>query len=246
MRAIEGVVRDAYTPVSPSGEVLEGNLKLYTGADARAAAESGPGYLIRDTTHYAPADALEQQLRIKLGIPEPGKLPPEQYGPIWEKASRDAVVDATLSRRGVQTYNDPFSLSTTSIQSRVELPWLRGLGSASGGLSVASGALNIAAATDPSLPLPITIPTIIGGSLEITGGIAYGVGALAADGAMMAAGAAVAESGGALAIPLLMWTNIEMAAENQKALQPTVDQLLREGNYLGAALLTMPLPGAAF
>jgi hypothetical protein len=146
----------------------------------------------------------------------------------------------------VQTYNDPFSLSPTSIQARVELPWLRRLGVFSGGLSAISGGLNIAAATDPTLPLPVTVPTVIGGSLELTGGIAYGVGALGANGSMMAAGATVAETGGAFAIPLLMWTNIQMAAENQRAIQPTVEKMLKEGNVIGAALLSMPISTAGF
>jgi hypothetical protein len=58
---------------------------------------------------------------------------------------------------------------------------------------------------------------------------------------MMAAGAAVAETGGLLAIPLLMWTNLKMAAENQRAIQPTVDRMVEEENYVGAALLSMPI-----
>jgi hypothetical protein len=63
---------------------------------------------------------------------------------------------------------------------------------------------------------------------------------------MMAAGATVAETGGAFAIPLLMWTNIQMAAENQRAIQPTVEKMLKEGNVIGAALLSMPISTAGF
>jgi len=241
IRAGENALETAFKPVSPAGVPLEGNLNLYTGPEARAAAEATPGYLVRSTIYYGPADAAEQALRAQLGLPEPARLPPELYTPIWDKASRNAVVDATLSRNGVNTLNDPFNLSPSSIQARVELPWLRGLGLLSGGLSMASGGLTIAAATDPELPPPLVPVAVIGGSLEATGGLAYAVGALGADGAMMTAGATVAETGGIAAIPLLMWANVKLGIENQRAIQPTINKMIEEKNYVGAALLSMPM-----
>jgi hypothetical protein len=140
-----------------------------------------------------------------FGNPDPGRVLPELYNPIWDRASRNAVIDATLSGQGVTSYNDLFTLARDSIQARVELPWLRGLGTAASGLQVAGGVLTIASATDPNLPGPLVPVAAVSGSLQLTGGLAYGIGAWGADGAMMAAGAGVAETGGLLGIPLAVY-----------------------------------------
>jgi hypothetical protein len=81
----------------------------------------------------------------------------------------------------------------------------------------------------------------IGASLEITGGLAYSIGSFGLDGAMMAAGAATAETGGLAAFPLMAVISARMESENQQRIQPMVDKLEKEGNWFGAALLSMPL-----
>jgi RHS repeat-associated protein len=254
-------IQASFAPTSPSGAPLTGPLNLYTGPAARQAAQSAPGYMIRDTVYYAPADAAEAALRARLGVTDPNAfLPPDLYNPIWDEASRLAVRDAVLSGQGVTSHNDIFNIvdlppgqslppgSTAlprgSIQARVELPWLRGLGAGMGGLMMGSGVLTIVGSTqmtqETNNPAPVVLG-VVSGSMEATGGLAYVVGAYAADGSMMAAGAAVAETGGLLALPLLMYENIRMSVEIQRALEPQAQRMREEGNEIGAALLTMPI-----
>jgi hypothetical protein len=253
-------IQASFAPRSPTGAQLEGSLNLYSGPAARQLAEAAPGYMIRDTIYYAPADAAETALRARLGLTDPAAmLPAELYNPIWDEASRLAVRDATLSGAGVTSHNDIFNilnlqpgesippgstaLSAGSIQARVELPWLRRLGIGMGALPIASGALTIAGSVQQSEETGSAAPVALGvvsGSLEATGGLAYIVGAIGSDGAMMTAGATVSEVGGVLALPLLIWQNIEMAVENQRAIQPIADRMREEGNEIGAALISMP------
>jgi len=89
-----------------------------------------------------------------------------------------------------------------------------GMGAALGGLNVLGGALTIASATDPDLPGPLVPVAVVSGSLQFTGGLAAGVGALGGDAAMVTAGLGVAETGGVLGIPLTiygLWKGIEAA-----------------------------------
>lgn len=228
-----------FAPVDAKGVPLEGPLNLYSGKAARQAAEAAPGHMIRDTVYYVPAEEAENALYKQLGIPKGEKLPPELYDPIWERASRRAVRDATLGGLGATSHNDPFNLIPKnvelppgsnglplgSIQAKVELRWLRGLGVGMGALTMGSGVVTIVGSIKESKetrsPVPAAIG-VIGGSLEGTGGLAYLVGALGADGAMMAAGVAIAETGGVIAVPLIGWEGMKLAAEKQRESQSTV------------------------
>ena len=258
-------ITSAYQPIdAATGLPLEGPLLLYSGGPARAAATAvppGEGYMIRNTMYYGPADAAEAALRARLGVgPNDFINPPGPYNAIWDPVSRMAVRDATLSGRGVTSMNnifavenlppgvptaDPLGLSSSSIQARVELPALRGSGIGMGGLAAAGGVLTLYGATQEDQPVIAGIG-YASGSLQVGGGVAYGTGALLANGELMAAGGLAVETGGVLAIPLLMWQDIKMQAEIQRAVQPAVNRMLDEGNYVGAALLSMPPTGFGY
>ena len=128
-----------------------------------------------------------------------------------------------------------------SIQYRVELPTLRLYGAGMGALAMGGGALTIYGATQEEQPVMAGLGYVSGG-LQVGGGVAYGTGAVFASGDLMAVGGAAVESGGILAIPLLMWTNIKLAAENQRMMQPIIEEEIKKGNTVGAALMSMPLP----
>ena len=38
-----------------------------------------------------------------------------------------------------------------------------------------------------------------------------------------------------------MWANVKLGIENQRAIQPTINKMIEEKNYVGAALLSMPM-----
>jgi hypothetical protein len=258
-------ITSAYQPVdAATGLPLKGPLILYSGDAARAAATGvppGSGYMIRNTVYYGPADAAEAALRARLGVnPRAFINPAEPYNAIWEPVSRMAVRDATLSGQGVTSMNkifaveklppgipttDPFGLSSSSIQASTELPALRTYGAWMGALGAGGGLLTLYGARQEDQPFMKGLGYVSGG-LQVGGGVAYGTGAVVARGELMAAGGLAIETGGVLAIPLLMWQQIKMEAEVQRALQPTVNKMIDEGNYFGAALLSMPPGGYGY
>ncbi len=67
------------------------------------------------------------------------------------------------------------------------------------------GAFTIMTALDPNTPAPLVPFAAIGGSFQATGGLAYVVGAWGADGSLMAAGTLTAETGGIIAIPVVVY-----------------------------------------
>jgi hypothetical protein len=215
INAAAQIAKDYYTPVDASGNPIEGPLNLYSGDAARAAAESAPGYTIQETQYFDQAMQLEAKLRADLGIPT-GNLPQLEYNSIWGTASRSAVTDAVLSGSGAQTLNDlasvnpadPLFLNAGTIQATTELPWLAGLGAGVGGINVFGGGLSLMAGLSDDTPDALKPSAIVGGAFQIGGGIAYGAGAFSADAAMMATGAGMVETGGLLAIPLMIWAVI--------------------------------------
>lgn len=189
-------------------------------------------------------------------------LPAGPYNEIWDRASRSAVVDATLSGQGVTSHNRVFNvvdlpagqplppgstaLPSRSIQARVELPWLRTLGPGMGLLMGGGGVLTAYGGMQETVetgnPAFATLG-VLSGALEGTGGAAYAIGALGASGEMMAAGTAVAETGGLLAMPLVLWFMMRMNtidADNQRLRSSEAQKLRAEGYWLGAAIVETP------
>ena len=225
------------------------------------------GYMIRNTAYYGPADAAEAVLRARLVIgPNDFIDPPGPYNAIWDPVSKMAVRDAVLGGRGVTSMNktfaveylppgvptvDPFGLSSSSIQARVELPAVRYYGIPMAALGVAGGALTLYGATQEDQPVMAGLG-YASGALQLGGGVAYGTGAILVSGdvavaggagfggGVMAGGALAIETGGLLSIPLMAWQDVKQALEIQHALEPTVNKMFDEGNWFGAAWLTMP------
>jgi hypothetical protein len=113
-----------------------------------------------------------------------------------------------------------------------------------GALMVGAGAFTFYGSMQTSQETKSPMPVMLGavsGSLEVTGGLAYAIGAFGADGAMMAAGVAVADTGGILAIPLLVVPVVKSQLEIQERIRPVADRMREEGNWIGAALLNMPI-----
>ncbi len=247
---------ELFQPTSPNGTPLRGQLQLYSKNDfgnaARAAAEascaSGENHMIKDTAYYAAAEAEELKLRRQLGIPV-GDLPQDRYNKIWVVPSRGAVIDATLSLHGVNTQNDwtlsdpsaPLFLPPNTIQAGTEKPWLRVLGPGMGAMTMGAGALDLYSAASSDTPDVLRPPLAVGAALQFSGGLAYGVGAWWGDGAMMAAGGTVAEIGMAISMPATLTIGVAVAAKEQeetrKLIQPKINQLYDEGNWLGAGML---------
>jgi hypothetical protein len=98
------------------------------------------------------------------------------------------------------------------------------------------------AGRDPNDPAVIQGLTVTSGAASLTGGGLQVGGSLLTEGSLTAAGTTPAEFGGVIGLPVMMWQNIKMQAEIQRAIQPEVNRMLDEGNYVGAALLSMP-PG---
>ncbi|MCA0243579.1 MAG: toxin [Proteobacteria bacterium] len=196
------IAQRSYAPVSPTGAPLTGPLNLYSGRAARDAAGSAPGYLIRDTVYYAPADAAETALRIRLGLAPTDIIPPNQYNPIWDEASRLAVRDAAISG-SVATHNDLASLNPSSIQARVELPTLRTYGTGVGALSVIGGGLSIYGGMheeDSSL----AALGIGGGAVQASGGALLIAGAWRTSAPLMSLGRGLGTAGAVITAPIVL------------------------------------------
>ena len=254
-------IAETYQPINAAtGQPLQGPLLLYSQDAARTAAKAvppGSGHMIQETVHYATADAAELALRAKRGLGPTARIDTDLYNNIWDEASRLAVRDATLGGRGVTSMNhifnieklpsgvptsDPLALSSSSIQARVEIPALRwSYGLPMAALGFAGGILTILGARGEEQPLVAGLGYVSGG-LQVGGSVTYGVGAVFASGDVMAAGGLAVESGGILALPLLMYSNIKASMELQQAIQPEVNRMIEEGNYVGAGIMSIP-PG---
>jgi len=177
----------------------------YSGREAAATAKSAPGFVLDDTEYFQQALENEAQFRADNGVASGERVPralQSGYDEVWGTQSRDAVAHSVLSGNGVGSANDLSTLPAGRVQAVWELPTLRILGTGVAGLTVLGGALNIREASTDSLPIPLRLTSALGGSLEVTGGITYGVSALAADSPMMmAAGGTVMEAGGMIAVP---------------------------------------------
>lgn len=196
------VVQRSFTPVSPTGVALGETLNLYSGKTARAAAEIAPGYMIKDTVYYGPADALERSLRTRLGAGPDDMLPPNEYNPIWDEASRQAVRDATIAG-SVRTHNDLSTLDPNSIQARVELPTLRRYGTAVGGVNVVGGALSIYGGTQEEDSFLAALG-IGGGTVQATGGALFIAGAWRTSSSMMSLGRGMGTAGAIITAPIVL------------------------------------------
>ncbi|MGE5827100.1 MAG: SpvB/TcaC N-terminal domain-containing protein, partial [Micromonosporaceae bacterium] len=209
INATSGAVRIYFRPRNAVGDVLTGDLLLYTGSAARAdatlARAAGQGYMIGDTVYAGPADAAEMALRARLGIPT-GTLPTAEYNAIWGEASRLAVRDFAVSGGGVATFNDPATLSQTSIQAVYELPTYRNYGAGMGGLNVLGGGFSIYGASqdenDARAALGYT-----GGGLQVAGGgmMIWGAFNPGTTARLFGAGRVLGTVGAVVTAPIVAW-----------------------------------------
>ncbi|WP_260955700.1 SpvB/TcaC N-terminal domain-containing protein [Pseudomonas citri] len=196
------VVQRSFAPVSPTGAALGETLNLYSGPTARAAAELAPGYMIKDTIYYGPADAAESALRARLGLGPTDMIPPNEYNPIWDEASRLAVRDAAISG-SVRTHNDLSTLNPNSIQARVELPTLRRYGTAVGGVNLVGGALSIYGGTQEEDSFLAALG-IGGGTVQATGGALFIAGAWRTSSSLMSVGRGMGTAGAIITAPIVL------------------------------------------
>ncbi|WP_235205727.1 RHS repeat-associated core domain-containing protein [Cupriavidus sp. SK-4] len=196
------LVQKCYAPVSPTGAPLGDALNLYSGPAARAAAGSAPGYLIRDTIYYGPADAAESALRARLGLGPTDRIPPDLYNPIWDEASRLAVRDAAIAG-SVRTHNDLSTLDPASIQARVELPTLRRYGTGVGAVNVFGGALSIYGGTQEEDSFLAALG-IGGGTVQASGGAIFIAGAWRTSAPLMSLGRGLGTAGAVITAPIVL------------------------------------------
>jgi RHS repeat-associated protein len=197
------LVQKCYAPVSPTGAPLRGPLNLYSETPARIAAENAPGYLIRDTVYYGPADAAESALRVRLGLGAKDKIPQQDlYNQIWGEASRLAVRDAAIAG-SVRTHNDLATLDSKSIQAQVELPTLRSYGSGVGTFNVLGGALSIygGAHEEDSFLAALGIG---GGAVQASGGAILIAGAWRTSAPLMSLGRGLGTAGAVITAPIVL------------------------------------------
>ncbi|HEU5270980.1 MAG TPA: RHS repeat-associated core domain-containing protein, partial [Jatrophihabitans sp.] len=194
-------IRYAYLPRDAAGNPLQGPLNLYSGATARASAQAADGYMIKDTVYYAPADAAENALRARLGIPT-GNLPVDEYNAIWGEASRLAVRDAAISS-SVGTHNDLATLDPDSIQAIYELPTNRSYGSGMGGLNVVGGGLSIWGAAHDDTSWRSTLG-YTGGGMQVAGGGMMIVGALETAPRLVSGGRLLGTAGAVITAPIVL------------------------------------------
>ena len=234
--AVSSVVRNAFLPMGPTGPLL-GSFNLWSGRDALRKAKGMPGYTIFETTHFQKGLAEEAALR-RVGGGIITDLPYEATRPIWVKYSVRATLDAALSGQGVSTANDLATVPRASIQA-IEISVARLSGTGMGLVSVGGGVLMLIS-RDERDPAAVQALTVASGSAQVVGGGMEIVGALTLTGRVAAAGAATSTVGTVLGMPLLMIESVKVNLERDRIMQPMVERELEQGNYVGAALLSMP------
>jgi hypothetical protein len=212
-------IRDAVTPRAADGTILEGPLNLYTGKDAEELAKAAPGYTVGRTAYAVIGQERENALARSVGLPPGSKnLPQGPYDAIWGDVSRSATRDAALGG-SVGTFNDLLTMSAEDkqkIQWQVEIPTLNKYGSAFGALNAVGGGATALSALSNDTPALLKPVAVVSGSLQFTGGVSYGVGALSVDEVAMAAGSALADVGGIIALPLVGYEDVKIHMEATK------------------------------
>jgi len=259
LTATRQTLKEAFAPIGASGERLEGPIHFWSDPDVgkpqalAAKAEAGTGWTMGELDAHEVASArFADALRVEAKLKFPGValtdkqlfdlakskqliIPKELFQEIWDKPSRSAALSGALST-GAQQHN----ATPGSVQMRIEIPTVQRWGSAAAGLDIGGGFLTLYAATQETHPVPILYGTVVG-TTQVTGGIISLGGAILVNGELMTIGATVAETGGAAALPLMMYANVKLAAEHSKAMQPLIDKEIKKGNNIGAALLATPI-----
>jgi RHS repeat-associated protein len=233
----------AYTPVSPTGAPLQGPLNLFSGTTAYNAAKAAPGYTIEETIYLAQGEQAQAAELARLGLAPGSRLPLPNYLNTWGPPSRNAVLDAMLGGEGVVFHNDLSLLPANKVLTVTEFPTFRAVGAGLGVFNLAGGGLMIISATDPEFPAPLVPVAVTSGSLSATGGLSMLIGTAGGDAAMVGAGSTVTGVGAVIGIPVMMYGVLKLEAENQKMMQPIINDMIEKKNYVGAALLSMPPPG---
>jgi RHS repeat-associated protein len=240
-------LRAGFTPMGPNGP-LSGPFLLWSGSPARdaadAAAAGGEGYTIGQTLYGSRASAQELAARTE-GLP-PGAfradLDPAVERAIWDKWSGLASRDAAISGQGTASMNEPGTVGPTTTQAMVELPTFGKYAAGMGALGMLSGGLMIWSndTSDPTAIQALTYTSggaqLLGGGMQVTGGLLTWSGVEGAAG-LVTAGAAATEAGIVLSFPLMAWG---MAKGGSAALEQTIV----EGSRQDAARSLAQNPGA--
>jgi RHS repeat-associated protein len=160
-----------------SGKPLSGTYHLWSGEEtgklaAKAAiTPKAPGYIMGKTPQHIEAKARFDAATAHGGG---GRLPTPEFREIWDPPSETVAVQATAAEHAIATHGKP---APDSVQTRIERPAVRRSGTISGGLSGASGAANIFAATQLENRVVKAIG-VTSGVVEVAGGVTYAAGAL--------------------------------------------------------------------
>lgn len=244
------------TPRNTRGEVARGTLHLWSGEAAKQEAMASiksnpPGWMMGSINGDATpgharakvlfASAKEQAVasaRARGVTLTPGReLAQREFEAIWGRASGDLVYRATLSGMPVHSHGKPGPMT---IQSRYELPALRGGGVISGGLMIGSGIYS-ATSIDGDRPV-LEAAKALTASAEATGGIMYMSGALAEVPEAMAFGSGLARvAGGGGTVLVNSYCLVEDLRAGRTG-DAVADSL---GVTSGALLLIAPFTGPA-
>jgi hypothetical protein len=160
-----------------SGKSLSGTYHLWSGdTTGKVAAKAAitpktPGYIMGQTPQHIDAKARFDAATAGAGG---AKLQDPEFRRIWDSPSETIAVQATAAEHPVATHGTP---GPESVQTRIERPAVQRSGTISGGLTVASGAANIYAATQSESTVVKAIG-LTGGAAEVAGGVTYAAGAL--------------------------------------------------------------------
>ncbi len=193
----------AVTPTSATGDLATGPLRLWSGAgkaDALADVASSGGWMMGNINGNPTQLHLDGEIEFAaararaLATTGSPMLPDAEFTGIWGMRSARVVGRGVLSGAPVYTYGDP---APTSIQTRYEIPTVRILGPFAGSFMFGTGMYTAISGAQTAEGHPVVqTGAVTAGVAEATGGIMYGAGAFAADGAAMAIGSGLARFGG--------------------------------------------------
>lgn len=199
------VIKGAAQTMDPSGKALSGTYNLWSGgAQGQAQAAAAPGCTEAKTLEGTQARAtveawIKQGKYPPAALDNPSLLSRQDFEDVWINTSSRLATKAALSDTPV---TDIHPNARGWVKTNYELPRVAGFGALSAGLSFAGAAVTSYQASQIKNEL-VQTTGLVAASVESTGAVTYGLGALLPNSSLMATGAGMIRVGGGVGVTVV-------------------------------------------